>query len=255
MESFLKLFLLFIIYSFIGYLAEVIYCSICNRKIVLNRGFLIGPILPIYGCGALVIVHLLERYANDVLVLFIMSFISCCIIEYFASLIMEKIFHLRWWDYSERKFNVNGRICLTNGILFGLGGLLLTKYINPVIDKFLSIFSTTTIINVSFVVLCLFLIDFILSTRIIFGLRSNISKITSRDATTQIKKEVNLFLKSHNILTGRLIKSFPNLEKINGPRIEKFLNIFSKVKKELEKIRKKERKRVEKEKRHSKRRG
>ena len=133
--------------------------------------------------------------------------------------------------------------------------MLLTKYINPVIDKFLSIFSTTTIINVSFVVLCLFLIDFILSTRIIFGLRSNISKITSRDATTQIKKEVNLFLKSHNILTGRLIKSFPNLEKINGPRIEKFLNIFSKVKKELEKIRKKERKRVEKEKRHSKRRG
>ena len=95
----------------------------------INRGFLIGPYCPIYGSGALLLTFLLNRYVNDKLVLFVMSIVVCSILEYVTSYIMEKIFHIRWWDYSNYKLNINGRVCLNNIALFGLAGVLIIKYI------------------------------------------------------------------------------------------------------------------------------
>ena len=120
-------FLLFLLYSIIGYIAEVVSCSITLKKIVLNRGFLIGPYLPIYGFGCLIMVWLLFRYEDDLLVLFIMSAFFCTVLEYFTSLLMEKLFKLRWWDYSNRKFQINGRVCLNNALLFGFSGTPIQK--------------------------------------------------------------------------------------------------------------------------------
>ena len=113
MTIFLYYFLLFIIYSFLGWCIESIYCMIEQRKVV-SRGFLIGPYCPIYGWGALIMIFTLQRYLNDPIVLFVMGALVASVIEYITSLVMEKIFHARWWDYSHMKFNVNGRICLTN---------------------------------------------------------------------------------------------------------------------------------------------
>ena len=90
-------FLLFLLYSMFGYIIEVISVSIHAKKWVFNRGFLIGPYLPIYGFGSLIMVLFLNRYENDLLALFVMSAFLCTLLEYITSLIMEKIFQLRWW--------------------------------------------------------------------------------------------------------------------------------------------------------------
>ena len=125
-----KAFYIFIIYSILGWFMEVIIVSTKKRKLT-NRGFLIGPWCPIYGFGALFITVLLKKYYEDPLVLFIMSFLLGSILEYVTSYIMEKIFHARWWDYSDHKFNVNGRISLITSLGFGFLGLILVYVFNP----------------------------------------------------------------------------------------------------------------------------
>ena len=112
-------FLLFMTYAFLGWLMEVTLGLIQSKKFV-NRGFLIGPYCPIYGFGGLLITFLLQKYVNDPIVLFFMALIICGILEYVTSYLMEKIFHARWWDYSNKKYNINGRVCLDTIIPFGL---------------------------------------------------------------------------------------------------------------------------------------
>ena len=100
-------FLLFMIYAVAGWIMEVT-CKLIQYKRFINRGFLIGPYCPIYGYGALLITFLLGRYKYDALVLFVMAIVVCGTLEYLTSLVMEKMFKARWWDYSQRKFNING---------------------------------------------------------------------------------------------------------------------------------------------------
>ena len=99
-------FILFIIYSFIGWLMEVTNC-LWEKHRFINRGFLIGPICPIYGVGSVLLITLLTRYSDNLLRLFLHAIIICSLLEYFTSFIMEKIFHARWWDYSKKKYNLN----------------------------------------------------------------------------------------------------------------------------------------------------
>lgn len=238
MEKFLNLFLIFFIYSVIGYYVELIFCSLNSKKLVLNRGFLIGPYLPIYGFGGILISLTLGRYVDDILTLFILSTVYCTVIEYITSYILEKIFHLRWWDYSNKKYNINGRVCLSNGVLFGLGGLLIIKVFYPFFYRTIYISNSLFLMILSSVFLCIFLTDLIVSIRILFGLKSNIIKITNKDATSEIKKEVFDYLINHRIFTGRLFKSFPDLEDLNEVGIKDIKNIFDNVKKEIENLKK-----------------
>ena len=127
-------FLLFISYAFLGWCMEVT-CKFIQYKKFINRGFLIGPYCPIYGWGALAITILLKRYMEDPLVLFVMSTIICSIIEYLTSYFMEKKYHARWWDYSNKKFNINGRICLETLIPFGILGVAIMYGTNPILFK------------------------------------------------------------------------------------------------------------------------
>ena len=114
-----KIFILFIIYSFLGWLVEVTKVSIKEKKIV-NRGFLIGPLCPIYAVGAVLITWSTKKYEDDIFILFVLSVIICGVLEYFVSFLLEKIFKVKWWDYSDRKYNINGRITLNNLVGFGL---------------------------------------------------------------------------------------------------------------------------------------
>ena len=123
-------FLLFIIYSFIGWLMETTLKSYEAKKFI-NRGFLIGPYCPIYGCGCILIILLLKKYEPYPLGLFCMSVVICTILEYLTSYFMEKLFNARWWDYSKRKFNINGRVCINTMIPFGILGTLMMYFINP----------------------------------------------------------------------------------------------------------------------------
>ena len=116
-------FLWLMIYSIIGWVYESTICSIGQRKLI-NRGFLNGPYCPIYGTGAVLVLLVLGRIQNPVLLFFAGAALTCSL-EYLTSWLMEKLFHARWWDYSKRKFNIGGRVCLIGAIVFGAFSVVL----------------------------------------------------------------------------------------------------------------------------------
>lgn len=226
-------YLLFLLYSIIGYIAEVVSCSITLKKIVLNRGFLIGPYLPIYGFGCLIMVWLLFRYEDDLLVLFIMSAFFCTVLEYFTSLLMEKLFKLRWWDYSNRKFQINGRVCLNNALLFGLGGVLVVKVLHPFLSGVVYLLPSSITIWLAIILFFIFLFDFVESSYIIVRLKINVDNYIHKDATRKIKQEVLKAIRKHTTLTSRLLKAFPNLTSDANKRFMEFTKLLDSTRKEI----------------------
>ena len=108
----------FIIYSFAGWVMESIFRSICEKKFI-NTGFLKGPFCPIYGIGAIIIYVFLSGFKDNIFLLFLMGFIVLSIWEYIVGVLLEKVFNTKYWDYSDHKFNFQGRVCLTNSIYWG----------------------------------------------------------------------------------------------------------------------------------------
>lgn len=131
----------FVIYSFAGWLIESIYKSIAERKLI-NTGFLKGPFCPIYGIGAIIMHVFLSRFKDNVLLLFLAGFIILSIWEYIVGLLLEKIFNTKYWDYSNHKFNIHGRVCLTNSIYWGILGVIFIKYIDPFVESKLQLINT-----------------------------------------------------------------------------------------------------------------
>lgn len=226
-------FLLFIIYSFLGYLVEVFSVSINQKKLVFSRGYLIGPYIPIFGVGSMIVTLFLSKYQNDVLVLFIMTLFFCCTLEYFTSLILEKLFKLRWWDYSKNKFNLNGRICLEVGVLFGVGGIFIIKFLNPLIFSFIGVLPEILVKVLAIVLFIIFVLDFCVSTFAIIRLKIDTKKYINEDATRVIKEEVSKSLKKYRYLYNRIFKAFPEITKSNNNviRIKEFINKNKKRKK------------------------
>lgn len=135
------IFLLFISFSFIGWASEVTYVGFFSTHKFINRGFLHGPICPIYGVGGILILSLPQIILKSWILLFFSSMFLCTIVEYFASWILEKIFHMKWWDYSKYRFNIHGRVCLLNSLLFGVLSILIVYFVEPFILKFWQGFS------------------------------------------------------------------------------------------------------------------
>ena len=186
-----KYLVIFFMYSFCGWFLESVG-GILNVKKFVNRGFLIGPYCPVYGIGVVLITFFLQKYVNDILVLYFMSVLICGFLEYFTSYIMEKVFHARWWDYHNMKFNINGRICLETLIPFGLVGVWLVKYVNPLIFKFVASFNRTlSTISLSIITI-LFIIDVIISFSVIFKFRRNVKNVENeiKDNTDEIVQKV-----------------------------------------------------------------
>ncbi|MBP5603473.1 MAG: putative ABC transporter permease [Treponema sp.] len=145
---FSTVFLIFIIFSFVGWVSEVLYVGIFFEHKFVNRGFLHGPICPIYGFGGLSILLLPQSLYTTWIPLFFASMIFGSAVEYLSSWILEKLFHTRWWDYSHYKLNIKGRICLLNSLLFGVLGVVIIHFVQPFVMKFLSLFSDV-VLNVS----------------------------------------------------------------------------------------------------------
>lgn len=209
-EKLSLLFLLFITYSFIGWCMEV-GCKLVELKKFINKGFLIGPYCPIYGWGCILIILLLNKYTDDPLVLFIMAIVICSILEYFTSYFMEKLFKARWWDYSRRKFNINGRICLETMIPFGLLGCLIMYFVNPFFVSVYSKIPSNILIIISSVLFTIFLIDNIISYTIMFKMKIPKIKI-SKDSTEEITEYVRSILAKRSFLYKRLMKAYPNMK-------------------------------------------
>ena len=195
---------------------ETLWVSWCNRKLV-DRGFLIGPYCPIYGCGALLILLFLNKFSFNPVLLFIMTMLICGILEYFTSWFMEKVFKARWWDYSDHKINLNGRICLRNLIAFGVMGLAVTYLINPYFEIWIGYLNEKQIRTLGITLWTIFIMDFVLSTIVVYGFRTATEKINNErktDNTEQITKMVRELLTKKSIFHRRFINAYPSLEAI-----------------------------------------
>lgn len=205
-------FLLFISYAFLGWCMEVT-CKFIQYKKFINRGFLIGPYCPIYGWGALAITILLKRYMEDPLVLFVMSTIICSIIEYLTSYFMEKKYHARWWDYSNKKFNINGRICLETLIPFGILGVAIMYGTNPILFKLYNQIPQLVINILTFILFIGFIVDNIISSNIISSINVEGNKLI-KDNTEEITEKIKQVLRQKSWLHRRLINAYPGLKNI-----------------------------------------
>ena len=203
----------FTIYAFLGWLMEVGQGLIKERKFV-NRGFLIGPICPIYGYGVFFIILLIDGNRADILSVFLKSILICSILEYSTSFVMEKLFHARWWDYSNRKFNINGRICLETMIPFGILGSLVVLVVHPFIENVVNGCSNSfiTILGISLIVI--YLIDNCISFNVLSKIKSEI-KNHNTDSTEIIRKKVTMWLKDNTYLFKHIFNAFPKFSIIS----------------------------------------
>ena len=213
MELICRYFLYFIIYSFIGWSMEVI-CKLFEQKKFINRGFLIGPICPIYGYGVLLIIILIGRETKDILAVFLKAILVCSILEYFTSYFMEKLFKARWWDYSKRKYNINGRICLETMIPFGILGCLVVYVIHPIIKNIVSILSPTLTITLAIILFIIYIADNIISFNVMNKIKLEIKRQTL-DSTEIIRKKVLDWIDSNSVLYRHIKNAYPKFKIYN----------------------------------------
>lgn len=201
------------IYSFLGWVVDIIGHYLSTKKII-NRGFFIGPYCPIYGFGALFISFFLYFIpVKNYLFVFISCIFICSLLEYVTSYVLEKVFHARWWDYSDYKYNLNGRICLINCLGFGILGFILIKYLNNFLYNIYSNLNETTINIIFYTLITIFIIDLIVSFKVIFKVKNMSLKFKNPDNTNEITKKVREVIKS-NPLVKRLFMAFPNVKPI-----------------------------------------
>lgn len=190
---------------------EVTQGYVRHKKFV-NRGFLIGPYCPIYGYGTISMTLLLKGYANDPIVLFVMAIVICSILEYTTSFVMEKIFKIRWWDYSNRKFNINGRICLETMIPFGILGCLMIYFVNPFMFAIIDMIPSNLINIIAVILFIIYLVDNAVSITIISNLK-DITLDVKGDSTEKVTKEVRKrVLAGQQTLYKRIVKAFSSFK-------------------------------------------
>lgn len=200
---------LFFIYSIAGWLMESLGDTVKKKRFV-NRGFLIGPYCPIYGAGVLLITILLAKYSDDIWIVFFMSLLICGTLEYLTSYVMEKIFKARWWDYSNNKFNINGRICLETLIPFGIAGTFIIYVANPFFLKYIEMIPETLMHILTGTFMAIYIIDVIVSFKIILNLKEMSKEF--KDNTIEISEKVKKIIKRKYILYRRLVRAFPRIK-------------------------------------------
>lgn len=237
-----QLFLRFIIYSVLGWVCEMLYCFAGSGKVV-NRGFLKGPYCPVYGIGSVIMVQMLDNVNTHPLLALVVVIVVSASLEYFTSWLLEAMFGIRWWDYSKRRFNLNGRICLKNSLLFGVLGMVLVYIVDPRISGELDRISYDTVPVLTSLIFAVILLDLLttLGEMQIFSekitelqnmlndakkdsaLISKLDEITTegylQDKLEEVKRSGISKLEStmqdaamfNKLLISRLAKSFPDL--------------------------------------------
>ena len=232
-------FFFFMIYSFIGYLTEITSCSINNKKLIVNRGFCLGPYLPIYGSSSVIMNIFLAKYSKDIITLFVMSAFVCTLMEYMTSLILEKIFHARWWDYTEKKFNLSGRVCLENSCLFGLGGVFIVSILHPFLDGLVSMIPHNVLIILSIVLFVIFMIDVIITVTTMCQVKIAATKFTAKDATEEISRKVRNEIIKNKGLMLHMLNAFPKIKLSNHDPLGRIKKYLAKQREEYKKLKEK----------------
>ena len=209
----------FILYSFLGWIMESVFRSICERKLI-NTGFLRGPFCPIYGIGSIIMILLLKNFENKPIALFFISSIILTAWEYIVGVILEKIFATKYWDYSDHKFNIQGRICLTNSIYWGILGVLFIKYIHPFIETIIGKINNELVNYIVAVSFMIFIADTVVSIINIKNIQLTLEKIE------KLNKEIKEKLKEIKTLRK---------EKEQKPATENIQQIIENLKKKRNK--------------------
>lgn len=232
---------LFLIYSFLGWCLEVIYATLISGKFV-NRGFLSGPVCPIYGVGNISVIFLLEPLKDNIIILFVGSVILTTVLEFITGFILEKIFHQKWWDYSKEPFNFKGYIALKGSLTWGIACVLVVKVIHPIISGFVEVIPKYFLIVlvvlacISLIVDLLFTILAMLRLKRRISIESKIQELLKKesyligenlsDGVLALIKLYEKTFKGKNIVAGRLTRAYEGLGKFR----EKNKELMDKVK-------------------------
>ena len=176
MDDWWKLVLIFTIFSMIGWFCESIYCSIPAKKFI-NRGFLNGPFCPVYGVGGVLVTSLLVPFQENWGILFIAGMLITSIVEYITGFLLEKLFHTKWWDYSQKKFNLHGRVCLKNSLLFGVMSVLVMKVIFPPISRLIDRIPSSWLPVIAVILIVYFAADTYATVRSILQLNGKLAEL------------------------------------------------------------------------------
>ena len=190
-----KIIFYFIIYSFLGWCLESIYKTIILKKAT-NSGFLYGPFCPMYGIGAIMMLGL-SALSHNAIVIFILSFFVFSIWEYIVAVVLEKCFKTKYWDYSNLKFNIQGRVCLKNSIYWGILGVALVFVIQPLIEKLTNYIPEQILIYVEIILTIAILLDAIITIFKIMVVDKRIEELfeignTLKEKMKELKEEKHL---------------------------------------------------------------
>lgn len=171
-----EILLLFFIYSFLGWCVEVAFVATTLGK-VLNRGFLNGPVCPIYGCGMLLVLIVLHPVKQNIFLLFLGGMLICSTVELLGGWILDKIFHMRWWDYLDKPFNIGGYVCLSFSIMWGIAVVFAVKFVHtPImagVKKIPDVAQIVMIVLFSIV----FIIDLIVTLKNLIGIKKSLGQL------------------------------------------------------------------------------
>ncbi len=236
----------FFFYSFIGWFFESCYCSIRPKKWV-NRGFLRGPLCPIYGTGGLVMMicllplrHITENLYLNELLIFIAGAILCDIVEFMTSYIMEKLFNARWWDYSNKKFNIQGRICLTHTFYWGTCSCLFVFILEPIMNLYIVGQVSESSRNIlTYIFLTVFAFDLLDTVIHALGIRNISSKFM------KISEEISEFaIEVYSTVGGKSEDESDAMKKELGKKFDDLRSDYDKLKNDFKNIKSKSKKRL-----------
>ena len=212
MEAVVNLALVFFAYSFLGWCIEVTLKYIQFHRFI-NRGFFTGPWLPIYGSGATLITLAMSALSGvdaSYGTTFAVSFFLCGTVEYLTSWFMEKRFHARWWDYSQKPMNLHGRVWIGHLVLFGLGGVLIVKGINPVLYGLIGGIALRVRECVAGLLLAVFAADYV-ATHFVMKLVKTGVETSEADSTEQISREIRMLLSDRSVFYRRFADAYPEV--------------------------------------------
>ena len=172
--------LLFFFYCFCGWVWESCFVSVRQRCWV-NRGFLEGPLLPIYGSGAIIILFATLPVADSLPLIWLLGMLAATVLEYVTGDVMERIFKVRYWDYTNQKYNLNGHICLTSSIAWGFFSIFLVRFLHPPIGKLLTKVPDLLVDPLAMALSVLFCTDVVHSVRDALDLKEVLIRLTEEN--------------------------------------------------------------------------
>ena len=228
--SFFNIITYFLIYSFLGWVMESIFRSICEKKLI-NTGFLRGPFCPIYGIGAIIMIALLSQFEKSIVLLFFISLIILTLWEYIVGVLLEKLFKTKYWDYSDHKFNFQGRICLTNSIYWGFLGVAFVKYIHPFIESYIEKIDVNILKYIVLIFSIIFLVDTITTIIKVKNIQTTLDKIEKLNKEIKEKiKELSSMAKAKETEKIKANESIQELiENLKKKRNRTILRLYKNV--------------------------